>query len=302
MQETAHPESQQQQAADDPNINIQIEVDIEPPTEGEGGLSAQQLEKMGLPSHHVHYTAGGGVRQQQQQPAGAELLAPSDIQVSYTLSEEDVRGWEEAARMAAGEGAAGGRKRPLVESMLGVQAGLGLEDYQEPDPPRALPSTPDLSDSGVGGPGGGGGGGGLVDSIYTVEAFCNLDCGVDGRCHVRRQGDDWAKRCLCPMGRDGEFCQLEVDVGVPQLAGLGHLALPTLQNAYSDLHMSLEFKPTSWTGILLLTGETDDMTGDYLALLLDDGYVELRYVEAVVGQAGPVQVDKSVAKIILDLT
>ena len=34
---------------------------------------------------------------------------------------------------------------------------------------------------------------------------------------------------------------------------------------------------TDCLGLLLLTGETDDMTGDYLALVLRDGYIELRY-------------------------
>ena len=33
-----------------------------------------------------------------------------------------------------------------------------------------------------------------------------------------------------------------------ELTGLGYLALPTLQNAYSDLHLSLDFRPTAWTG------------------------------------------------------
>ena len=41
-------------------------------------------------------------------------------------------------------------------------------------------------------------------------------------------------------------------------------------------HMLFDFKPESWTGILLLTGETDGMTGDDLALLLRYGYVELK--------------------------
>ena len=54
------------------------------------------------------------------------------------------------------------------------------------------------------------------------------------------------------------------------------MTLPTLQNAYSDLHMALDFKPESWNGVILITGQTDDMTGDYLALILNDGYVELR--------------------------
>ena len=54
------------------------------------------------------------------------------------------------------------------------------------------------------------------------------------------------------------------------------MSLPTLTHAYSDLQLSFEFKPETPDGVLLLTGETRDMTGDYLALLLRDGHVELR--------------------------
>lgn len=54
------------------------------------------------------------------------------------------------------------------------------------------------------------------------------------------------------------------------------MALPTLTNAYSDLQLSMEFRPSSPNGVLLLTGESADMAGDYLALLLRDGHVELR--------------------------
>ena len=60
------------------------------------------------------------------------------------------------------------------------------------------------------------------------------------------------------------------------IVGESYLALPTLQNAYSDLHLALDFKPRSLSGLLIITGQTDDMTGDYLALVLTDGFVELR--------------------------
>ena len=81
---------------------------------------------------------------------------------------------------------------------------------------------------------------------------------------------------------------------MPRLSGHSHLALATLQNAYSDLHLAIEFRPEAGDGVLLITGQVDsyrasisiifvsvltqaeDMTGDYLALLLLDGYVELR--------------------------
>ena len=63
----------------------------------------------------------------------------------------------------------------------------------------------------------------------------------------------------------------------PRFSGESYLALPTLTNAYQDLQLSLDFRPTAADGVLLLTGESADMTGDYLALLIRDGHVELRY-------------------------
>ena len=140
----------------------------------------------------------------------------------------------------------------------------GVPDFtlEELDPPRALPSSLNVSSK-------------LMDNIYNADAFCNLNCG-GGVCHIQLVNGKRDKKCLCPLGWGGESCQSETDIKIPKLSGHGHIALPTLQNAYSDLHMSFDFKPESWTGILLLTGETDDMTGDYLALLLRDGYVELR--------------------------
>lgn len=75
-----------------------------------------------------------------------------------------------------------------------------------------------------------------------------------------------------------QFNVSDLLISAPTFSGRSYLALPTLTNAYSDLQLSMEFRPTSLTqdGILLLTGESADMTGDYLALLLRDGHVELR--------------------------
>ena len=70
-----------------------------------------------------------------------------------------------------------------------------------------------------------------------------------------------------------------VESGVAHFSGHSWISLPTLTHAYSDLQLSFEFKPEAEDGILLLTGETRDMTGDYLALLLRQGHVELRYIQ-----------------------
>lgn len=42
--------------------------------------------------------------------------------------------------------------------------------------------------------------------------------------------------------------------------------------------ISLEFRPESPSGILLLTGEREDLSGDFLALYIRDGYLEFRLV------------------------
>lgn len=41
--------------------------------------------------------------------------------------------------------------------------------------------------------------------------------------------------------------------------------------------ISLEFRPETGNGILLLTGERDDLSGDFLALYVRDSYLEFRF-------------------------
>uniref|UniRef100_A0A182MBU0 Laminin G domain-containing protein n=1 Tax=Anopheles culicifacies TaxID=139723 RepID=A0A182MBU0_9DIPT len=50
----------------------------------------------------------------------------------------------------------------------------------------------------------------------------------------------------------------------------------SLQSSYFHVAPTLhiEFRPESFDGILLLTGERDDLTGDFMALLLHQGFVE----------------------------
>ena len=38
-------------------MSIQIEVDIDPPPRGPNDPSDEELERLGLPTHHVHYSA-----------------------------------------------------------------------------------------------------------------------------------------------------------------------------------------------------------------------------------------------------
>lgn len=40
------------------------------------------------------------------------------------------------------------------------------------------------------------------------------------------------------------------------------------------LQLHIEFRPEAYDGIVLLTGERDDLTGDFLAIVMSDGFIE----------------------------
>lgn len=40
------------------------------------------------------------------------------------------------------------------------------------------------------------------------------------------------------------------------------------------LQLHIEFRPESYDGIILLTGERDDLTGDFMAVLIHQGFIE----------------------------
>lgn len=75
---------------------------------------------------------------------------------------------------------------------------------------------------------------------------------------------------------DFVFLISESEVRSPRFSGLSWLAFPALHAAYKHVQLEVEFRPETWDGILLLTGERDDLQGDFMALILHHGYVELR--------------------------
>lgn len=44
------------------------------------------------------------------------------------------------------------------------------------------------------------------------------------------------------------------------------------------LQLQFEFKPEKLNGVILLTGERDDFTGDFIAVLMNNGFIEFWYV------------------------
>ena len=74
------------------------------------------------------------------------------------------------------------------------------------------------------------------------------------------------------------FYHPDLKVRVPKFSKHSWLAFPALRGAYKHVQLRIEFRPESFDGIILLSGERDDLTGDFMALLLNKGFVEFWFV------------------------
>ncbi|XP_055379574.1 uncharacterized protein DDB_G0283357 [Condylostylus longicornis] len=116
-----------------------------------------------------------------------------------------------------------------------------------------------------------------TESLRVSWRSCNLDCGSEGLCDfMENDAEDNQKqmRCLCPFGKTGNGCTQDLNVTVPRFTHKSWLAFPALRGAYKHVQLRVEFHPESFDGIILLTGERDDLTGDFMALLIHQGYIE----------------------------
>lgn len=180
-------------------ISIQIEVDIDPPPSkpGDATPTEEELRKLGLPSHHVHYSSSAissknninynNLEDQFILPASEprkhpseELLEPSDIHLTYSETDDKVQ-WTDPKEREWNSYS----NYQEWNTLFGEDGGSG----EEPEPPRALPAVEEYK-----------------DHVFEIDAFCNLDCG-NGECFMERaEADAIKKRCLCPLGKTGEKC------------------------------------------------------------------------------------------------
>ncbi|XP_034337833.2 basement membrane-specific heparan sulfate proteoglycan core protein isoform X5 [Magallana gigas] len=99
-------------------------------------------------------------------------------------------------------------------------------------------------------------------------------CGPGGRCQDLAGGH----QCICPMGRIGSGCRQQVQVIYPQFNGSSFSSYDPIRNARFQLKIEIEIKPQSLDdGIVLYSGQNEDGSGDYVVVLMKDGYLEFRY-------------------------
>ncbi|XP_063372701.1 pikachurin [Cydia amplana] len=82
-------------------------------------------------------------------------------------------------------------------------------------------------------------------------------------------------RCSCPLSPSK--CKQDTRITTPRFSGHSWVALRALRGAYKRVRVRLRVRPERARGVLLITGEHDDLSGDYLALVLRNGHVELRF-------------------------
>jgi len=172
-------------------------VDIEPPPRKPGeGPTDEELRRLGLPTHHVHFnadsddqTAEKEVVQTRPEAHQPEILRPNDISI-VTYDDKRAPQW-----MADDPGAYFGPKNPVGWSDWTKYE----EDDGPPELPRALPDTEVDGEERY------------ADRVYEIDAICDMNCGEQGECAADRVEEGVAvirKRCLCPMGKHGEGCSL----------------------------------------------------------------------------------------------
>ncbi|XP_067633127.1 basement membrane proteoglycan [Eurosta solidaginis] len=107
-------------------------------------------------------------------------------------------------------------------------------------------------------------------TIVKNTHLCDLDCGAEGKCERIAN----TNRCVCPFGKNGKSCSEDIKIRTPKFSKHSWLAFSALRGAYKHVQIRIEFRPESFDGIILLSGERDDFTGDFMTLLLNKGFVE----------------------------
>ncbi|CAH8493122.1 unnamed protein product [Dicrocoelium dendriticum] len=107
-----------------------------------------------------------------------------------------------------------------------------------------------------------------------ASELCNgVDCGSNGTCAIV-SGSEY--ECRCPLGTGGSNCRTANEVHLPQYNGRSYTEYTGLRGtSHSKTTLTLSFKPTAPTGLLLYQGFGEDRRGDFVAVLLMHSFLEV---------------------------
>ncbi|XP_041377630.1 agrin-like isoform X2 [Gigantopelta aegis] len=128
----------------------------------------------------------------------------------------------------------------------------------------------------------------------------NRDACTENPCHHHGTcvlDDSLGFRCICPLSQGGPFCRTPMEFETPSFSGKSYLTVPAISKANKDLSIEVVFHTLNKDGILLFNAQNKDGTGDFIALIIKDGYVQFRYNlgggEVVIRSTVPIEPNKS---------
>ncbi|PIK49142.1 putative neurogenic locus notch-like protein 1-like [Apostichopus japonicus] len=85
--------------------------------------------------------------------------------------------------------------------------------------------------------------------------------------------------CLCGLGQTGTYCSESYNVSslIPSFTGRSYLAYPLVTPVSDQTAVSLLLRPSTPTGLLVYLADNLTTDGDFLALILVEGVVQLRF-------------------------
>ncbi|XP_048508165.1 basement membrane-specific heparan sulfate proteoglycan core protein isoform X9 [Athalia rosae] len=98
-------------------------------------------------------------------------------------------------------------------------------------------------------------------------------CG-EGKCVDKENGF----LCYCPLGKSGPNCEVDTSVNHPAFHDRNAFLAYQTPKAVRKLKLAMKFKPSDpGDGILMYCSQSNEGVGDFIALIIKDRHVELRF-------------------------
>ena len=115
---------------------------------------------------------------------------------------------------------------------------------------------------------------GVTGRTCDTPITCEMSPCGNGTCFTDSSSEI---TCICPIGRGGSYCELEVDLVTPRFKGnqsyLGYSA-PSL-GASGELRV--RFRASSPDGIILFSSQHPTAVGDYILVRIAEGFVSVGF-------------------------
>jgi len=109
-----------------------------------------------------------------------------------------------------------------------------------------------------------------IASCDDTRSTCSPNPCHHGICQIHYQ----EPVCECSLGFSGNSCQDSKEIKVAKFTGSSYIRYPGLgDSALIWLSVEIIFKPEAKDGILLYNGDRNNGQGDFMSVVLDDGYV-----------------------------